>query len=106
MLRACLPLPLVLLISLVGHPIPAFAAETDVDTLISAQGCRGCHAINGVGGLLGPALDGVGTRLTATEIRQKLTYPKSSSPESKMPDFRHLPDSELVLLTEFFSNLK
>jgi ubiquinol-cytochrome c reductase cytochrome b subunit len=41
--------------------------------LVQAKQCRNCHALGGVGGLRGPALDGVATRLTRDQlVRQVL----------------------------------
>jgi len=47
--------------------------------------CLGCHTFNGVGGAIGPTLDGVGERLRAESIRQKITNPQAITPGSLMP---------------------
>ena len=61
--------------------------------------CVACHSVGGAGGSVGPALDGVGTRLTETELDRWLADPPAVKPGTAMPNL-HLPDatrSELVL---------
>jgi cytochrome c oxidase cbb3-type subunit 3 len=49
--------------------------------LFGAQGCGGCHMVDGAGGSLGPALDEVGARRSSERLRQCLTEPGSALPE-------------------------
>ncbi len=44
--------------------------------------CKLCHSIDGVGNAKGP-LDGVGTKLTAADIRAWLTDPKGMTTKTK-----------------------
>ena len=69
------------------------------------QLCIACHALGGQGGLVGPALDGVGTRLTPDYIQRWLRDPTSVKPDSKMPK---LPLTEEVIteLVAFLSQQK
>lgn len=72
-------------------------------TLISIQGCKGCHILDEQGGTLGPKLDGIGSRLTFEQIKQKLINPEKTS---KMPNYRHLTVKEQDLLIRYLSHLR
>jgi quinoprotein glucose dehydrogenase len=47
--------------------------------------CQRCHAVAGVGGTLGPALDDVGSRLTPAELLESLLDPAASVREGYPP---------------------
>ena len=49
--------------------------------LFAAEGCGGCHIVNGVGGSLGPDLDEVGARRSSGRLRQSLLAPGSALPD-------------------------
>ena len=49
------------------------------------QMCVACHSVNGQGGVVGPALDGVGNRMTKEQIVAWLRDPLKVKPDSKMP---------------------
>jgi len=83
---------------------PARAA--DAQELINALGCKGCHQIAGSGGTLGPALDGVGSRLGEKELRQQMVNPKAKNAASMMPAFDHLPEKDLQTLIDYLQSLK
>ena len=85
---------------------PSSAEKPTAIDLIHAQGCKGCHSINGNGGILGPALDGIGLRLTHKQIRQKLISPKIGGHSSEMPDSRHLTEQEVDLMTDYLTRLR
>lgn len=40
--------------------------------LFARMGCAACHSINGIGGRIGPALDGVGARRSTNFIRNRI----------------------------------
>jgi mono/diheme cytochrome c family protein len=69
-------------------------------------GCLACHALNGSGGKLAAALDGVGTRLTAGELAIAIAYPRQRHPRAKMPSYAYLPPMEQAALVEFLQTLK
>ena len=52
------------------------------------NGCAGCHRVNGVGGSIGPALNGVAKRHSKEWIEQHFLDPKALVPGSLMPSFR------------------
>jgi mono/diheme cytochrome c family protein len=49
------------------------------------SGCRGCHKLNGVGGVLGPELDKVGARRSAEWLKKHFVSPASVTFGSAMP---------------------
>ncbi|MET3899804.1 sulfur-oxidizing protein SoxX [Devosia sp. UYZn731] len=55
--------------------------------------CSICHHIpvpeipDGANGDIGPPLDGVGSRLTAAELRQRIVDPKTLDPDTLMPAY-------------------
>jgi sulfur-oxidizing protein SoxX len=54
--------------------------------------CVLCHAVPGVAaplqGTLAPDLSGVGARLSAAQLRERLTAPERSNPDTLMPSYR------------------
>ncbi len=66
--------------------------------------CVGCHAVGGAGGAVGPALDGVGGRFTAAELRTWLSDPQSVKPGTAMPDL-NLSDADLDALGAYLMTL-
>ncbi len=52
-----------------------------------ANGCIACHTVNGVGGQLGPVLNGVAGRRTAEGIARMIADPESQAPGTVMPAF-------------------
>jgi nitric oxide reductase subunit C len=69
-------------------------AATADRPLVFNQLCIACHSLGGQGGMVGPALDGVGNRLTADYIKSWLRDPLSVKKDSKMPK---LPLSEEII---------
>ena len=64
------------------------------------QVCVACHSLGGTGGVVGPALDGVGTRYDRDGLRAWLDNPQSVKPGTAMPDL-NLSASDLDALTDF-----
>jgi nitric oxide reductase subunit C len=69
------------------------------------QMCVACHALQGQGGAIGPALDGVGSRRDADYIKRWLTNPLAIKENSKMPKLP-LSEADITELTAFLSQLK
>jgi len=73
--------------------------------LIFNQMCIACHSLGGEGGKVGPALDGVGSRLDKETIVKRLNDPISVKSDSKMPKLP-LSKENIVELSAFLSELK
>jgi len=78
----------------------------------TAQKCQMCHAVAGKGGKAS-ALDGVGTKLKADDIRQWITHPKeaaakaNSTKKPPMPaKYGSLPAADLDALVAYMQSLK
>ena len=94
----------VLLAALLLLPGLSGADEGTARRLINAQGCKGCHSLEGSGGNRGPALDTVGRRLEAEQIEAQLLNPKANNPDSIMPSMAHLSAEDLRALVAFLSS--
>ena len=92
---------------------PAFAqgAAEKGAAVYAAQKCMTCHSIAGKGQAKGP-LDGVGTKLTADEIRAWIVTPadmtKKANATRKPPmrAYPKLPAEELDALVAYMASLK
>lgn len=82
----------------------AVAAQTNRPKVFN-QLCIACHALDGQGGQVGPALDGVGSRLEADFIKKWLTDPLAVKADSKMPKLP-LDEATIVELVAFLKELK
>jgi mono/diheme cytochrome c family protein len=78
----------------------------------AAQKCQMCHGIAGKGSKSNP-LDGVGTKLTADDIRQWITHPAEMTAKAKstkkppMPNkYASLPAADLDALVAYLQSLK
>lgn len=58
-----------------------FSATTDPGQLLTENACIACHAIDGAGPPIGPSFDGVGSRLSAAEIRASILDPNATVSE-------------------------
>jgi len=64
--------------------------------------CRNCHSIGGSGGLRGPALDGVGTRLTGDQLTRQVIQGGGNMPAYG----KNLSPSEVTALVAFMTTLR
>ncbi len=55
-------------------------------TLVLQRGCVGCHTVDGTGGVMGPALNGVTTRRDDSFILTQLLNPRLHKADSLMPN--------------------
>ncbi len=62
-------------------PAAAFSGDTDPMALLTQNACIGCHAINGAGPPIGPPFDGIGSHLTADQIRRAILDPNAEASE-------------------------
>lgn len=68
-----------------GPQIPADAQRLEGAPPFFRSVCSGCHAVGGVGGNVGPALDGVSTRLDEVYLRRWIANPQALKPGTAMP---------------------
>jgi mono/diheme cytochrome c family protein len=64
---------------------PDFAAAGA--TLYQKNFCGSCHAVNGEGGKMGPALNGLSTRRTEAWVVEHFENPRKMSPGTPMPAY-------------------
>jgi nitric oxide reductase subunit C len=74
--------------------------------VFQTKGCMNCHALNGVGGTFGPALDTVGGRLTSKQIEYYIHDPQSVNPAARMPPQTGLSNREREEVAKFLGNLR
>ena len=70
----------------------------------SAQGCDLCHSVAGKGGNMGPALNGVGAKLSRTQIVQIVKDGKANTTMPALPS--GTTDQQLNELVEYLASLK
>lgn len=90
-------------------------ASTSVITrgeqVYAAQKCAMCHSLDGKGQAKGP-LDGVGTKLTADEIREWIAHPvemtkkHNATRKPVMKAYPNLPKEDLEALVAFLASKK
>ena len=113
MTHALWPMAVALLVT-----VPSLAAAQDAAhvkrgaEVYAAQKCQVCHAVAGKGNKLNP-LDGVGSKLTADEIRQWIVNPAAMTTKTKstkkppMPaKYGTLPAADLDALVAYMQSLK
>lgn len=89
-----------------GEASPSSAVVSQTGRpMVFNQMCVACHALNGQGGQIGPALDGVGNRRDANYIKKWLENPAQVKADSKMPKLPLTPE-QIAELTAFLSPLK
>jgi len=55
--------------------------------LFQRKGCAGCHMVNGVGGKLGPPLNGLSSRRNEEWVRENFLHPQKMAPGTIMPAY-------------------
>jgi nitric oxide reductase subunit C len=79
--------------------------ERDDRPQVYNQICIACHALGGQGGNVGPALDGIGDRMSQADIEIWLTDPQVVRPNTTMPDLP-LEETQIRELAAFLSTLR
>jgi cytochrome c553 len=102
-------------LALVAFTRTASAQDANVDKgakVYADQMCSMCHAIAGKGNAKG-ALDDIGSKLTAAEIREWITEPVKMAAKAKaerkpamLTKFASLPKADLDNLVAYLSTLK
>ncbi|MFZ5438824.1 MAG: c-type cytochrome [Myxococcota bacterium] len=88
-----------------GAPAQAAPVLTASRPQVFSQICITCHALQGAGGTVGPALDGVGSKYDAAYLERWLKDPPSVKPDTKMPKLP-LDEAQLSELVTFLSSQK
>ncbi len=104
---------------LVAVMVPAVTATVSAQSekieagkkIYAAQKCTTCHAIGGVGSKVSSSLDGVGTKLTAAQIKEWIVNPApliaKVTPKPKVNMKKYvLPDADLDALVAYLASLK
>lgn len=77
--------------------------ESNVPNIFS-QLCTACHTVGGNGGTIGPALDGVASRLDEATIYKQIKDPHALNPDSKMPNLG-LSDDDINSIVNYLKTL-
>lgn len=85
-----------------AHLASASAAEDRPQVFV--QTCTACHAVDGQGGHIGPALDGVADRFDEAYLGRWLRDPASVRPETTMPQLA-LSDAQVEELVTYLATL-
>lgn len=72
---------------------------------VFGQMCTACHTLQGAGGTVGPALDGIGSRRDAEFLSKWLQDPLAIKADSKMPKLP-LSEKDIQDLTTYLSQMK
>ncbi len=80
-------------------------AELGKRLYVDKYGCNGCHSLNDVGGLVGPALDRAGFRLNGTWIYRWIKNPQSFKKHTRMPNLG-VSDADAKALTYYLDTLR
>lgn len=67
------------------------------------SGCGGCHKVNGIGGDMGPSLNGVSMRRSREWIAQHFENPQKLSPGTIMPPYRFASSDQDTLISYLLS---
>ncbi|MCA9512484.1 MAG: c-type cytochrome [Myxococcota bacterium] len=91
------------------RPATALAARSDAPASARPayfdRVCIACHSLGGQGGVVGPALDGVASRMDPATLDRWLANPQAVKPGTAMPDLR-LPDDVRRELVAWLSGLE
>ena len=80
---------------------PDFAVEGAI--VYQANGCGGCHMVNGNGMKVGPPLNGLEKRRTKTWVERHFLEPQVMSPNTMMPPYRFSPHDMEQITAYLFS---
>ncbi|HYM76964.1 MAG TPA: c-type cytochrome [Candidatus Dormibacteraeota bacterium] len=85
-------------------PTAASGSITAGQAFYSAQGCDTCHSIAGKGGDMGPALNGVGAKLSRDQLLRVVKDGKANTTMPALPS--GTADQQLNELMDFLASLK
>ncbi len=89
-----------------GAPAPSPEETGKGKQVYEANGCSGCHKVNGQGGSIGPGLSGSTLHGKDRQwLTDQITNPKSHDPNSIMPAFTGLSKEQLDNLVSYLMGL-
>ncbi len=111
--RISLTMTIVFAVGMATTPLAAATQDAKRgEEVYAAQKCQVCHSIGGKGNKQLP-LDGVGTKLTAADIREWIVHPTEMTAKAKstkkppMPaKFGSLPAADIDALVAYMQSLK
>ncbi len=62
------------------------------------NGCGGCHKVNGIGGEMGPSLNGLASRRSKEWVEKHFLHPRALSPKTIMPPYKFSPAEQTAIL--------
>ncbi len=86
--------------------------------LFRADGCIRCHTINGVGGMMGPNLSHIGSKRSFSWIATQIADPSAHFKRGSvvtisgktypaiMPNYEHMPKSQVITISKYLESLK
>ncbi|MDZ7292410.1 MAG: cytochrome c [candidate division KSB1 bacterium] len=74
--------------------------------VMTREGCRNCHAINGIGAEVAPNLKGVGSKHNKKWLIDHFVDPQAFVKDSDMPSFKNLPKAELEAMADYLLTIK
>lgn len=83
---------------------PASDSASSGHQFYTAQSCDTCHSIAGKGGDIGPALNGVGAKLSRAQITQIVKDGKANTTMPPLPS--GTTDQQLNEIVDFLTSLK
>jgi mono/diheme cytochrome c family protein len=107
-------LPIVTAVALLAPVVSSAQAPASVERglqVYTAQKCIACHAVGGKGNQKGP-LDGVGSKLSAEEIREWIVNAPEMTKKTKaerrplMRAYTNIPKADLDALVAYLQSLK
>jgi len=88
----------------VPPPVPAELVQKGAE--VFAKKCAACHAVNGVGGTVGPDLSKIGGTRDALYLQTQLQDPKAYNKDSKMPSFMDMAKEDKDAVVAYMLTLK
>jgi len=83
---------------------PVAVSTVPQPEMFTSKGCVGCHAVGGVGGNVGPALDTVGARMERAYLKDWISDPQKIKPGTAMPKLPFTPE-ELETMLDYLGKL-
>lgn len=89
----------------VASAAPATSAAAEAAPATFKTLCTACHSVGGQGGVVGPALDGVGARRDAAYLARWIADPASVKPGTTMPKLP-LSEADQAQIVSYLSTLR